>query len=82
MTPKAPLRATSSKSQPPHLVFDYPNYCLQNLSFDHLLSGVIADYPQSAFPVNNFRGTPVGSLGSSGVCRLRVLGDRSSVFAS
>jgi len=38
--PEAPLRATRSKSQPPHLVFEHPNYCLQNLSSDHLLSGV------------------------------------------
>jgi hypothetical protein len=37
---KAPLRATSSKSQPPHLVYEHHNYCLQNLSSDHLLSGV------------------------------------------
>ena len=44
LAPKAPLRATSSKSQPPHLVLDSHNYChIQNLSFDHLLSGVIAD---------------------------------------
>jgi hypothetical protein len=36
-------RATSPKSQPPHLVLDSHNYChIQNLSFDHLLSGVIA----------------------------------------
>ena len=42
---KAPLRATSSKSQPPHLVLDSHTYHYnQNLSFDHLLSGVIADY--------------------------------------
>src|SRR5271167_1053289 len=40
--PEAPLRATSSKSQPPHLVLDsHNNYHIQNLSFDHLLSGVI-----------------------------------------
>jgi hypothetical protein len=38
----APLRATSSKSQPPHLVLDsHYSYYNQNLSFDHLLSGVI-----------------------------------------
>jgi hypothetical protein len=37
---EAPLRATSSKSQPPHLVFGYVYYCHQNLSSDHLLSGV------------------------------------------
>jgi len=41
---KAPLRATSPKSQPPHLVLDsHYSYYNQNLSFDHLLSGVIAD---------------------------------------
>src|SRR5689334_1001601 len=40
---KAPLRATSSKSQPPHLVYWSFYNCLQNLSSDHLLSGVIAD---------------------------------------
>jgi hypothetical protein len=40
--PAAPLRATSSKSQPPHLVLDsHYSYYNQNLSFDHLLSGVI-----------------------------------------
>jgi hypothetical protein len=40
---EAPLRATSSKSQPPHLVLDSHNcHYNQNLSFDHLLSGVIA----------------------------------------
>ena len=39
--PGAPLRATSPKSQPPHLVLDSHNYYhIQNLSFDHLLSGV------------------------------------------
>jgi hypothetical protein len=44
LAPKTPLRATSSKSQPPHLVLDFHNYYhIQNLSFDHLLSGVIAD---------------------------------------
>src|SRR5712671_3589582 len=39
-TSEAPLRATSSKSQPPHLVLDSQNNCHynQNLSFDHLLS--------------------------------------------
>ena len=37
---ETPLRATSSKSQPPHLVYDWYIYCLQNLSSDHLLSGV------------------------------------------
>jgi hypothetical protein len=43
---KAPLRATSPKSQPPHLVLDsHNNYHYNpNLSFDHLLPGVIADY--------------------------------------
>ena len=41
---EAPLRATCSKSQPPHLVFGYFYYCLLNLSSDHLLSGVSADY--------------------------------------
>ena len=39
-TPEAPLRATRSKSQPPHLVFEHPNYCHQNFASDHLLSGV------------------------------------------
>src|ERR1700735_3376367 len=38
--PEAPLRATCSKSQPPHLVFGCFYYCLLNLSSDHLLSGV------------------------------------------
>jgi hypothetical protein len=39
--PAAPLRATRSKSQPPHLVLDsHYSYYNQNLSFDHLLSGV------------------------------------------
>ena len=37
---ETPLRATSSKSQPPHLVYVCYIYCLQNLSSDHLLSGV------------------------------------------
>jgi len=41
--PEAPLRATSSKSQPPHLVYGSFYNCLQNLSSDHLLSGVSAD---------------------------------------
>jgi hypothetical protein len=39
------LRSTQSnrsKSQPPHLVYGYINYC-QNLSSDHLLSGVVAE---------------------------------------
>jgi len=50
---EAPLRATSSKSQPPHLVLDSHNYChIQNLSFDHLLSGVIADYYEIGVCVN------------------------------
>src|SRR5258708_37582893 len=50
---EAPLRATSSKSQPPHLVLDSHNYChIQNLSFDHLLSGVIADYYEIREQVN------------------------------
>jgi hypothetical protein len=50
--PKAPLRATRSKSQPPHLVFEYFYYCLQNLSSDHLLSGVSADYYETRVRVN------------------------------
>jgi hypothetical protein len=49
---EAPLRATCSKSQPPHLVFEYLYYCLQNLSSDHLLSGVTADYYGSRRSVN------------------------------
>src|SRR5258708_31299127 len=50
---EAPLRATRSKSQPPHLVLDSHNYChIQNLSFDHLLSGVIADYYEIREQVN------------------------------
>jgi len=39
------LRSTQSnrsKSQPPHLVLGYIYYC-QNLSSDHLLSGVLAE---------------------------------------
>src|SRR5690242_2881363 len=39
------LRSTQSdrsKSQPPHLVYRYINYC-QNLSSDHLLSGVVTE---------------------------------------
>ncbi len=43
--PEPRLEQTNSKSQPPHLVLDSHNNCHnnQNLSFDHLLSGVIAD---------------------------------------
>jgi hypothetical protein len=42
LSAEAPLRATRSKSQPPHLVLDsHYSYYNQNLSFDHLLSGVI-----------------------------------------
>jgi hypothetical protein len=38
------LEQTNSKSQPPHLVLDSHTYHYnQNLSFDHLLPGVIAD---------------------------------------
>jgi hypothetical protein len=52
-SPRAPLRATSSKSQPPHLVLDSHNcHYNQNLSFDHLLSGVIADYYEIRALVN------------------------------
>ena len=55
-TPEAPLRATSSKSQPPHLVFDSHNYgYCQNLSSDHLLSGVSADYPKRRVRANDLR---------------------------
>jgi len=38
---ESPTKSDRPKSQPPHLVFDSHIYC-QNLSFDHLLSGVIA----------------------------------------
>jgi len=41
--PKPRLERPRSKSQPPHLVFEYIYYCHQNLSSDHLLSGVSAD---------------------------------------
>ena len=49
---QAPLRATCSKSQPPHLVFEYIYYCHQNLSSDHLLSGVSPDYRKTRCLVN------------------------------
>jgi hypothetical protein len=58
---EAPLRATGSKSQPPHLVYGYV-YCLQNLSSDHLLSGVRADYRERA---QASIGTKVGIEGSN-----------------
>ncbi len=48
-------------SQPPHLVFGYFYYCLQNLSSDHLLSGVSADYYETGFRVN--RGTAADNRG-------------------
>ena len=55
---QAPLRATCSKSQPPHLVFEYIYYCHQNLSSDHLLSGVRADYRKpDASSIRAFRST-------------------------
>ena len=55
---QAPLRATCSKSQPPHLVFEYIYYRLQNLSSDHLLSGVKADYRKpDASSIRAFRST-------------------------
>src|SRR5215475_3839936 len=37
------LRATSPKSQPPHLVYGYIYCHFQNLSSDHLLSGVVRE---------------------------------------
>jgi len=40
------LRSTQSdrsKSQPPHLVYEYIYCHYQNLSSDHLLSGVVAE---------------------------------------
>jgi hypothetical protein len=59
------LRATRSKSQPPHLVFGYIYYCLLNLSSDHLLSGVNADYYETRCGVNRgncgYRGQQQGS---------------------
>jgi hypothetical protein len=52
-TLEAPLRATCSKSQPPHLVFGWFYYCLLNLTFDRLLSGVKRRLSARAFRVNN-----------------------------
>jgi hypothetical protein len=55
---QAPLRATSSKSQPPHLVYGSCYYCLQNLSSDHLLSGVSAEYRKRVVAsIGGFRST-------------------------
>jgi hypothetical protein len=57
---RTPLRSNRPKTQPPHLVWNCYNYHL-NLSSDHLLSGVIADYKKNGVGVN----------GGVGVCRKR-----------
>ena len=80
---EAPLRATSSKSQPPHLVLDshYSDY-IQNLSFDHLLSGVIADYPKSRVGANSTEVREQGSQQPGSCLELQPFVEQAQRFAS